>query len=346
MDKKIKWGVIGSGRIAERRTIPGILEAKNAELVMLMDTNAENVERLGKQWNVAYTTDIDELLSSDVEAVYIATPVFCHKEHAVKAAKAGKHILLEKPIGMSTEEADDILCACSQAGVKLAMGFMMRYHAHHVQVKELIASGAIGDVVSMRGQFCSWYPPKPGAWRQTRATSGGGALMDLGVHCLDLLQYMSGQIIKRVAGLCSTQTFDYEIDDSASVMFRTEQGAHGYVDANFNVRDDVSDTKLEFYGTKGSIICYGTVSQEEIGSTKVSITLKGDGYDINHEKGAQEVYELTHVKESLYKKEVESFNNSILTDAPIVVPGEDGAYIQKICEAAYESSQKGIWVEL
>ena len=346
MEKKIKWGVIGSGRIAERRTIPGILEATNAELSMIMDTNAENVERLGKQLGVAYTTDIDELLASDVEAVYIATPVFCHKDHAIKAAKAKKHILLEKPIGMSTAEAGEILRVCEAEGVKIAMGFMMRYHAHHAEAKKLIAEGAIGDVVSMRGQFCSWYPKMPGAWRQTKAMSGGGALMDLGVHCIDLLQYISGQKIKRVSGLCSTLTFDYEIDDSASVLFQTEQGAHGYVDANFNVRDDVSDTKLEFYGTKGSIVCYGTVSQEEIGSTKVSVSLKGQGYDINHERGEQEVYELTHVKESLYKKEVESFGLSILKGTPIQVPATDGAYIQRICEAAYESSEKGIWVTL
>ena len=346
MEKKIRWGVIGSGRIAERRTIPGILEAKNSELCMIMDTNGENVERLGKQLNVAYTTDIDELLSSDVDAVYIATPVFCHKEHAIKAARAKKNILLEKPIGMSCEEADEILSVCKEEGVKIAMGFMMRYHSHHAQAKELIAKGVIGDVVSMRGQFCSWYPKMPNAWRQTKAMSGGGALMDLGVHCIDLLQYISGQKIKSVSALCSNLTFDYEIDDSASVLFQTERGAHGYVDANFNVRDDVSDTKLEFYGTKGSIVCYGTVSQEEVGKTKVSITLKGEGYDINHEKGQQQVYELTHVKESLYKKEVESFADSLLNGTPVQVTAEDGAYIQKICEAAYESSEKSIRVTL
>lgn len=346
MEKKIKWGVIGSGRIAERRTIPGILEAKNALLSMIMDTNGENVERLGKQLGVAYTTDIDKLLASDVEAVYIATPVFCHKEHAIKAARAKKHILLEKPMGMTTEEADEIIRVCEEEGVKIAIGFMMRYHAHHAQAKQLIADGVIGDLVSMRGQFCSWYPKMPNAWRQTKAMSGGGALMDLGVHCIDLLQYISGQKITRLSGLCSNLTFDYEIDDSASVLFQTEKGTHGYVDANFNVRDDVSDTKLEFYGTKGSIVCYGTVSQEEIGKTKVSITLKGQGYDINHEKGEQEVYELTHVKESLYKKEVESFGDSILNGTPVQVPATDGAYVQKICEATYESSEKGIWISL
>lgn len=344
--EKIKWGVIGCGRIAERQTIPGILETENSELSIIMRTDPEKAAALGKRLNVKYTTNIDEVLNSEINAVYIASPVFCHKEHAIRAARAKKHILLEKPMALTVAEAEEIAKVCREENVKLALGFMMRFHAHHVQAKELIAKGIIGDVVSMRGQFCSWYPKHSGAWRQEKAKSGGGALMDLGVHCIDLLQYISGKKIKRVSGLCSSLTFDYDIDDSASVLFQTEDGAHGYVDANFNVRDDVLESKLEFYGTKGCIICRGTVSQEEIGTTRVSVTLKGDGYDINHEKGAQHVYELSHKKQSLYKKEIESFADYILNDNPEAALLEEGIHVQKVCEAAYTSSEKGIWVKL
>jgi predicted dehydrogenase len=343
----MKWCVIGAGGIADRRTIPGLLLDEGSELVAVMDKAPAVAEAVGKKYGVPAFSDEKEMLKAvECDAVYISTPVMCHYEQAMAALEAGRHVLLEKPVASTSEESEKLVEAFKKAGKQLSIGYMMKMHNLHGKAKELIAADGIGQVVNVRAQFCCWYPDIPGAWRQIKALGGGGAMMDLGVHCIDLLQYISGQKITRLSGLCSNLTFDYEIDDSASVLFQTEKGTHGYVDANFNVRDDVSDTKLEFYGTKGSIVCYGTVSQEEIGKTKVSITLKGQGYDINHEKGEQEVYELTHVKESLYKKEVESFGDSILNGTPVQVPATDGAYVQKICEATYEASEKGIWISL
>ena len=178
--KQIRWGVIGCGGIADLRTIPGMLLAENAVCVAVMDTNPESAERVKKKYNIARAyTQINELLAQpDIDAVYIATPVFCHKEQVILAADAGKHILLEKPMGVTVEEAREMADYCLAKGVKLAVGFMMRFHDAHQNIKAELARGTIGEVVSAYAKFNCWYPVSEAIWRQTKAFSGGGAMPD------------------------------------------------------------------------------------------------------------------------------------------------------------------------
>ena len=114
---KVRWGIIGCGGIAEKRTIGGLMMADNAECTAIMDLNPEAVERVGEKFGIArrYTTVEDILAQDDIDVVYIATPVFCHKEQVMAAAKAGKHILLEKPMGITTEEGEEIKDFCENA---------------------------------------------------------------------------------------------------------------------------------------------------------------------------------------------------------------------------------------
>ena len=167
---KIKWGVIGCGGIADRRTLPGMMLADNAELIAVMDANAEAAMRCKEKYNAKYAFDnIDDLLKIDeIEAVYIASPVFCHKEQAFAAAKAKKHILIEKPVGLTSEEAEEIAAFCDKEGVKLGVGFMMRFHAYHQKMKEIVSSGKIGEIVSARAQLTCWYPEMENCWRQDK----------------------------------------------------------------------------------------------------------------------------------------------------------------------------------
>ncbi len=342
---KIKWGVIGCGGIADRRTIPGIMLSENSSLEIVMDLNGGLCKTVGEKYGVKYTTDIDEVLKSDVDAVYIATPVFCHKEQAIKAARAKKHILLEKPMGLTCEEAEEIMDVCRSEGVKLTVGLMMRYHAHHAEIKRLIEQGTIGDIVSMRAQFTCWYPDIDGVWRQNKKLSGGGALMDLGVHCIDLLNFISGDVPKSVSAVCSTQTFSYNVDDTASVIMKMAKGAHAFVDVNFNIPDDATAGKLEFYGTRGSIISTATLAQEETGKTTVTISEPG-GYDAMQNRTELKSYELAPGGDNIYKKEIDAFTDAIVNDKPVVIKPEEALLVQRTCEAAYESSETGKRVDL
>lgn len=345
--KKIKWGVIGCGGIADRRTIPGLVLADNAELVAVMDINMELAKKVGEKYNVSAVYDnIDDLLSNDeVEVVYIATPVFLHKEQSIAALKAGKHVLVEKPVGLTVAEGNEIAELAKSKNLKVSVGLMMRYHTYHQQIKELISSGKIGDIVSMRAQFTCWFPESDKAWSQSKKMSGGGSLMDLGVHCIDLLLYLSSLKACIVSGMCETMTFSYEVEDSASVLIKMENGAKAYVDVNFNIPDDASESRLEFFGTRGSIIANGTMAQEEVGTVKVTESNQ-EGYDAMQERTELNSYILEGDLGNMYTKEIEAFSDALLNNKTPVINIDEAIFVQKIIEAAYESSASGKFINL
>lgn len=343
---KVKWGVIGAAGIADRRTIPGIMLAKNAELVHVMDVNKDAAERVRKKYNVARasTSEADLLNDPEVEAVYIASPVTYHYNQVIKAAAAGKHILVEKPVALTSAQSAELIDVCNRAGVKSASGFMMRYHAYHQKMKELISEGKLGDIVSARAQLTCWYPDMPGNWRQQKSTSGGGALMDMGVHCIDLLEYIIGSRAVRTSAFTATKTFNYEVEDSALIMFELNSGAFCHVDANFNIPDAAAKCRLEIYGTKGSMLAEGTIGQVEGGKLDVMLSNDNLGYDAKQDRNDVEPYKVDVEFGNMYAKEIESFGDSILCGKKIEVPLEDALHIQKVVEAAYQSELSGMHV--
>ncbi|MBQ9117193.1 MAG: Gfo/Idh/MocA family oxidoreductase [Clostridia bacterium] len=336
---KLKWGIIGCGGIADRRTLPGMMSARNSEPYAVMDANFAVAERVKEKYDAKYAfSKYEDVLSlPEVDAVYIASPVFCHKEQAIAAAKAGKHILLEKPIGLDLAETEDVIAACKAAGVKLGVGFMMRYHAYHQAMKRVIADGRIGDIVSMRAQFTCWYPESENAWRQNKALSGGGALVDLGVHCIDLLQYISGLNAVECVGFTASQTFSYSVDDSASVILKMENGALAYIDCNFNIPDSAAKCPLEFYGTKGSMVAVGTLSQEEGGSVEILACPEKAGYDAMQERSLVEPISLSVEFGNMYTKEIEAFADAVINGAEPPVNGDNTLLVHKIIDTVYRS---------
>ena len=186
--KKVKFGVIGAGGIAYRKTIPGMLEAENIELEAVMDV--ENIDAIANDFGVnkAYSTAADLLADDAIEAVYIASPVELHLEQILAAAKAGKHVLCEKPLTLTLPEAEQAVKACADNGVFLQEGYMMKFHGAHTTIRQLIADGALGKIVYVRAQLSCWYPPIEGAWRQDPAKGGGGSLIDMATPLYDLVE--------------------------------------------------------------------------------------------------------------------------------------------------------------
>ena len=345
--RKIKWGVIGAGGIADRRTLPGMMLAENAELIAVMEINEELTEKLRVKYNAkrGYTSAEALLADPEIEAVYIAAPVVCHKAQAIAAAKAGKHILLEKPAALTIEDGEEILAAAKEAGVLIASGFMMRYHGYHQKVKEMIANGDIGQIVSARAQLTCWYPEIPGAWRQHKEQSGGGALMDMGVHCIDLIEYILGSKTVKTCGFNDTRTFSYDVDDSSNILIKLENGAVAYVDSHFNIPDEAAFCRMEFYGTKGSILCEGTIGQVEGGEVKAVVSDAG-GYNAAQDRSTSGAFKVEAKLGNMYQKEIESFGRSIIDGTPLTVPLEDAIHVQKVALAAYESSEEGRMIDV
>ncbi|MHB1151534.1 MAG: Gfo/Idh/MocA family protein [Eubacteriales bacterium] len=351
MKDTVRWGVIGAGGIADRRTIPGMQLAGNAVLTAVMETGEAAAEKLRVKYGAlrAYT-DWRALLDDDsVDAVYIASPVMYHEEQAIAAAEAGKHILLEKPAALTSAGCRRIMEACDKNRIIAVAGFMMRYHACHMKMKELIASGALGQIVSGRAQLTCWYPETEGAWRQRKQLSGGGALMDLGIHCIDLIEYITGSKTADLCGFTDTRTFTYDADDSSDLLIKLENGAVAYIDSHFNIPDDAAFCRLEIYGTGGSMTAEGTIGQNEAGSVKVVLSDTGF-YDPQQNRIRRDTRSFMLEPASLpgfgnmYTKEIESVGHSILLGEPVKIPLSDALHVQDLIEAAYK--QKTNYIKL
>ena len=342
--KQLIWGVIGAGGIARKRTIPGIMMAENAKLTAIMDVNETVLAELTAEYNVKGYKTVEELLADpNVDAVYIASPVFAHLEQVKLAAAAGKHILLEKPLGRSTAECEEMIRICKEAGVKGGTAFMMRFHTYHMQIRKLIEDGGLGNIVSARVQQIFWYPDLPNCWRQQKALSGGGALMDVGVHNIDVAEFIIGSRTKRVTGFTDTRTFSYDVDDCCQLLIQLENGAVAYIDGAFNMHGTPglnggpAGMLLEVYGTKGSILAQGTVGQVETGTISAFVI----GAD-----GKREALEFEPNFTSMYAKEIAAFGEAVMNDTVPPVSFEDGLWIQKVAEAAYLAQEEARVVEV
>ena len=337
---KIKWGVIGCGGIADRRTIPGMMEAENAELIAVMDSNMESAERVKEKYGAKYAFDkAEELLALDeIDAVYIASPVFCHSEQVTMAAKTKKHILLEKPMGLDVKEAEEIASICEREGVKLSVGLMMRFAAYHQKLRELIIEGVLGEIVSARAQFTCWFPEMENNWRQQKELSGGGALMDLGIHTVDLLRYITDLEVTEVAAMTGNQIFKYNVEDAGSIIMRLSNGAVAYVDSNFNVPDSASVSKFEIYGTNGSVVLYNTLSQDDGGEIEMICADNSQGYDAMQSRGDVKTKDIKVEFGNMYTKEIETFSDAIINDKEVFITAQDAILSQKVIESAYKSN--------
>lgn len=346
--KKLRWGVIGAGGIADRRTIPGMMLADNAELIAVMEINAEFAEKLRAKWNAkrAYTSDLELLADPEIDAVYIASPVFLHAQQAMAAADAGKHILIEKPLAMTSEEGQKVIDYCTAKGVQIAAGLMMRFGSYVQIMKQKISEGKIGRVVSGYSQFTCWYPDMPGNWRQSKKNGGGGAMMDMGVHCIDLMQYITGSKVRQVAAFHDTLSFHYEVEDSSMVLLRLENGAQCVVQSNFNIPDAASKWRVEFFGDQGRLVGENIIGQIDGGKLDALFCGEAGGYDAQQDTQDVAGEQINVEFGNMYTREIESFGNSILNGTPLEVPASDAVYVQKIMEAAYRANDEKIVIDL
>lgn len=343
---KTKWAVWGSGGIARRRTIPeGIVKADNAELTAVFDSNIEANAEVAAQFGARACSSEEELLGSDADVVYVATPAWLHCSQVKRAAAAGKHALCEKPLGMTVAESDAMIAACAAAGVKLGTGFMMRFHSQHQAALELVREGRLGTLVFGRAQLSCWYPPIAGAWRQVPVQGGGGSLMDLGGHCIDLLEMFLG----RATGVsCVTGRLvqTYASEDAAVVLLEFASGAKGAVDCLFCVPDASSLNRLEIYGSLGSILAEGTIGQGEAGSMVARIEGGAGAYEAKQQRDGGGGLVVSPAPVNMYKAEVEAFSQAVLDNTPAPVSGEDGRWSQAVLAACYESAKTGARISL
>jgi len=331
--QKVRWGVIGAGGIADRRTLPVMGEVRNGTLSVVMDIREP--EKLGRKYGVDWTDSLEALVvRDDVDAVYVAGPVHLHAEHVIAAAKAGKHVLCEKPLARSVAEAKTMIDACVSAGVLLREAYMLRHHGAHKEMQRLIEEGALGTVVFAQIHWAFLYPKMDGAWRQIPELGGGGALADVGCHSFDILEMLVGRIA-RVAGVAGTLVQDYAVDDIATVLIEFENGAQGMVTTSFCLSGNVMPASLSIYGSSGAVLAAGTLSQEASGD--VTLISEPDG-------GRRKI---EYSRANVYVNQLEAFADAVMAGERATRDKvDDMLRTMRTLEGSYTSSRKGVFVRI
>lgn len=328
----VRWGIIGAGDIARKQTAPAIKAVRSATLEAVMRRDLQAARAFAQEFGAAKAYDrVEDLLADPaIDAVCVATPVHLHAEQTIAAARAGKHVLVEKPMAMSTAECRDMIQACRQAGVKLMVCYYQRFNLRHIKARELVARGALGQVTMAQARQVNLYPASASSWRQQPERSGGGALMDVGVHCIDTLRFILGEV-EAVTALVDTLAFNYPVDDTATVLLRFRGGAQGVVSVAFSVPFVDEINFLEVCGTGGRLWTAPLQSKDSRGTLRVT-TPTGD---------EQHAFE-----QNTHQAMIEAFNRSLEHGEPVPVPGEEGLQGLAVVEAAYESARTGRTVQL
>jgi predicted dehydrogenase len=262
------WAVVGLGVHAVERMLPAIRRARHARLVGVYSRRQDVTEEIARAYGArAYRALDDALEDPDVRAVYLATPNDLHKEQTLRAAAARKHVLVEKPMALSSEDAAAMARACASAGVGLYVGFHLRFHPAHRQARALVASGEIGDVVWAGARWVSQRPRDTG-WRLDPARSGGTLLTARGVHLLDLVRFVCGTEWLSVTGFSDGLRADAPADDITAATGQLASGALAHIVCSRLIPGGSND--LEVYGTRGTVVCRSTIAVEPAGTLVVT----------------------------------------------------------------------------
>ena len=251
----LNWGLIGAGDIAKKRIAPALRDLPTCDFVGVSRSRFELAESFAKEFGARkWFADWRELLADDeIEAVYIATPVFLHAAQTIAAAEAGKHILCEKPMALNVKECDEMLAACRANNVKLGIAYYRRFYPVIERAKAIIASGEIGKVsVAQINAFEYFNPPPEHSryWLLQKEKSGGGPMKDFGCHRLEVLTNLFGSVTN-LKSLVANVAFEREVEDTAAVLLQFESGTCATLTVT-HASSEPQDT-LDIFGTMGSI---------------------------------------------------------------------------------------------
>lgn len=260
----MKWGIVGAGDIVRKRIIDAIRSTDGAELRAITRRNQTALAAFAEEFGIPRPyPDLESMLADqEIDAVYVATPVVNHAEQTIAAARAGKHVLCEKPIAIDLTEADRMIDACKTAGVTLGIAYYRRFYPIVRRIAELIADGAIGSISQARIDAFEPFDPPPGhprGWLLDPATSGGGPMIDFGCHRIELLTALfpreeapsTGPDGSVVRALLATNTLRRTVEDNAVAILRLGDNVLGTVSVSHSIGTP-RDT-LTIWGSRGSI---------------------------------------------------------------------------------------------
>jgi predicted dehydrogenase len=324
----LRWGILSTANIGTEKVIPGILKADRCEVVAIASRDEAQARRAADRLGIPRTHGSYEALLADpdVDAVYIPLPNHLHAEWTIAAARAGKHILCEKPLAMTSADAQRMVDVCREENVRLMEAFMYRLHPSWVAVRELVASGRIGTLVAVQSWF-SYFNDDPSNIRNIHAT-GGGALYDIGCYCVNLSRMLFGGEPTRVeASVIRDEASGVDVLTSGLLEFGSGAATFGC-----STRAE-SDQRVDVYGTTGRISIGIPFNIPPDRPTQIFVTAGGDP------PVAPDTEVLTFETADPYTVEAERFAAAILDGQPTPVPPEDGVANMRVIERIFEAAE-------
>lgn len=327
-----RWGLIGASTIA-REWVIGAIRATGGEVISVMSTNAERGKTYAAEQGIARSvTSLADLLSDpEIDAVYISTTNELHRDQALAAAKAGKHILCEKPLAMSLEDARGMVKAAKEAGVVMATNHHLRNAATHRAMREAIKAGRIGTPLSARVFHAVYLPPHLQGWRIDKPEAGGGVILDITVHDADTLRFvLDSDPAEAIAFSQAGGMGKAGLEDAVMGVLRFANGVIAQFHDGFTTK--FAETGLEVHGTEGSLIGRNVMTQRPIGT----VTLR----DADGEQ------DLPLDPRNLYETALSAFHAAIAGNGKPSATGEDGVWSLATGLAVVEAARTGRTVRI
>ena len=318
----LNWGLIGAGDIAKKRIAPALRDLPNSDFVAVSRSRFELAESFAREFGARkWFADWRDLIADDeIDAVYIATPVFLHAEQTIAAAEAGKHILCEKPMALGVKECDEMLAVCRANNVKLGIAYYRHFYPIIERVKAIIASGEIGKVSVAQINAFEYFDPSPEHsrfWLLEKEKSGGGPMKDFGCHRLEVLTNLFGKV-SCLKSLIANVAFERKVEDTAATLLQFESGTCATLTVT-HAAQEAQDT-LDIFGTKGSI--------------HIPILNQGE---LKLRIGNDERIESHPPASNVHQPLIAEFTDAVLTNREPLLNGELGKMIDVLTEQIYLS---------
>ncbi|WP_299841840.1 Gfo/Idh/MocA family oxidoreductase [uncultured Paracoccus sp.] len=322
----MRWGLIGASNIASQHMI-GAMRATGGEVRSVLSSSADRARDYAAANGIATgCADLAAMLAdADLDAVYISTTNEKHFPQAMAAIAAGKHVLCEKPLAMSVADAVTMVRAAKDAGLVFATNHHLRNAGSHLAIRDLVQSGRIGTVRSVRVFHAVYLPPHLQGWRIDNPAAGGGVIPDITVHDADTVRFHLDEDPVEVVAMTAQSGMGQGVEDSVMSVWSTPSGAQ--VQAHESFTHQFAGTGIEIHGSEGSIFARNVMTQQPVGE----ITLVTAA-------GTEPVSFATH---DLYERAVALFADAVAGQGRPSADGRDGVASLAVAEAVAEAARTG-----
>ena len=323
----VKWGLVGASTIAGEWVIDAI-RATGGEIVSVMSSNADRGAAYAARHKIPRAVITLDALVNDaqIDAVYISTTNELHRDQAIAAAKAGKHVLCEKPLALALDDAHAMIEAAKEAGVVLATNHHLRNADSHRAMREAIAAGRIGKPLSARVFHAVYLPPHLQGWRLDKPQAGGGVILDITVHDADTLRFvLNDDPVEAIALSQSGGMGKQGLEDAVMGVLRFKSGVIAQFHDGFTTQ--YAETGFEVHGTEGSLIARNVMTQKPVGTV---ILRNAEGEQV-----------LPLEQRNLYETALEAFHNAVKGKGAVSASGEDGIWSLATALAVAQSVKSG-----